>query len=452
MLEDVDVGRRPLTAYAHLVGNEVVEGIRQLAAPLRGARIAHINGTIYRGGLLRSIVPLYRDLGIQTDWKLIAPDPQFFTAMRALHNGLQGGSYEQGRAVRETYLMCCARSAQLLEEKYDFIIVHDPEAAAIRHFKGRDGARWVWRCHIDASEPNEAVLELMLPFLLEYDSLVFSMDSFAPPGLDHQRCATIAPAIDPLSPKHTPISRGLCDELRAWRGIDPLRPLVTQISRFDPWKDPLGVVEVYRLVRKDVPGLQLALLSSIDYDDPEVWDTYKALVDEVKGDDDIHVLTNLIGVGNVEINAFQLCSDLVLQKSIREGFGLVVSETMWKGTPVVANRSGGIPLQMEDGVGGFLVDDAEQCADRTLFLLRHPKEATALGSAGKERVRQRFVITRLLADELRLLVSLASNASLPAPSPIWNAPDCLPMSENGEDGPKPATDESQPPTVLRPPS
>jgi trehalose synthase len=439
MLEHVDVGRRPLTAYARLVGDEVVEGLRMLAAPLKGARIAHINATVYRGGLLRSIVPLYRDLGMHADWKLIAPDPQFFAVMRALHNGLQGGPYEEGRAVRETYLMCCARSAQLLDEEYDFIIIHDPEVAAIRHFKGRAGARWVWRCHIDVSEPNEAVLELMLPFLLEYDALVFSMDSFAPPGLDHQRCATIAPAIDPLSPKNMPISPGLCNELRAWRGIDPARPLVTQISRFDPWKDPLGVVEVYRLVRENVPGLQLALLSSIDYDDPEVWDTYKALVDAVKGDDDIHVLTNLIGVGNVEVNAFQLCSDLVLQKSIREGFGLVVSETMWKGTPVVANRSGGIPFQMEDGIGGFLVDDAKQCAERTLYLLRHPEEATALGSAGKERVRQRFVITRLLADELRLLASLAPNVSLAAASPIRNAPDRAPMSENGKGGPKPAT-------------
>jgi trehalose synthase len=442
MLEDVDVGRRPLTAYAHLVGDECVEGLRELAAPLRGARIAHINSTIYRGGLLRSIVPLYRDLGIQADWKLIAPDPQLFTVMRALHNGLQGGSYEEGRALEETYLACCARSAQLLEEKHDFIIVHDPEAAAIRHFKGRAGATWIWRCHIDASGPNEAVSDLVLPFLLEHDALVFSMDSFAPPGLDHQRCATIAPAIDPLGPKNMPISRGLCDKLRAWRGIDPARPLVTHISRFDPWKDPLGVIEVYRLVRKNVPGLQLALLSSIDHDDPEVWDTYKALVDEVKGDDDIHLLTNLIGMGDVEVNAFQLCSDVVLQKSIREGFGLVVSETMWKGTPVVANRSGGIPLQMEDGVGGFLVDDTEQCAERTLYLLRHPKEAAALGSAGKERVRQRFLITRLLGDELRLLASLAPNVSLPPPSPIQDAPDCLPMSEDGEHGSRLATDES----------
>jgi trehalose synthase len=163
-------------------------------------------------------------------------------------------------------------------------------------------------------------------------------------------------------------------------------------------------------VRKEMPALQLALLSTIAHDDPEVWDVYKILVDEVRGDQDIHLLTNLIGVGDVEVNAFQLCSDVVLQRSIREGFGLVVSETMWKGTPVVANRSGGIPLQMEEGVGGFLVDGpgaCEECAERTLYLLGHPQEARTLGLAGRERVRQRFLITRLLADELRLLGSLA---------------------------------------------
>ena len=247
----------------------------------------------------------------------------------------------------------------------------------------------------------------MLPFLLEYDALVFTMDRFIPPGLEHQRLATIVPAIDPLSPKNMALAGGICDEIRAWRGIDPNRPLVTQVSRFDPWKDPMGVIDVYRLVRKEVPGLQLALLSTIAHDDPEVWDMYKELVGEVKGDDDIHLLTNLIGVGDVEVNAFQLCSDVVIQKSTREGFGLVVSETMWKGTPVVANRSGGIPVQMGDGVGGFLVDNTEQCAERTLHLLRHPQEGRTLGLAGRERVRRHFLITRLLADELRLVASLA---------------------------------------------
>jgi trehalose synthase len=410
LLELVDVGPRPLNQYESIVGEETLEEIRELAAPLKGARIAQINATTYGGGvseLLRSIVPLYRGLGIECDWKIISAGPKFFTVTKALHNALQGASYELKQAARERYLMASTYNAQLLEAEYDFIIVHDPQPAAMRYFKGRAGARWIWRCHIDTSQPNETVLEFMLPFLLEYDALVFTMDRFVPPGLEHQRVATIVPAIDPLSPKNMALDGGICDEIGAWRGIDPNRPLVTQVSRFDPWKDPMGVIDVYRLVRKEVPGLQLALLSTIAHDDPEVWDMYKVLVDEVRGDDDIHLLTNLIGVGDVEVNAFQVCSDVVLQKSIREGFGLVVSETMWKGTPVVANRSGGIPLQMGDGVGGFLVDNTEECAEQTLYLLRHPQEARTLGLAGRERVRQRFLITRLLADELRLVGSLA---------------------------------------------
>jgi trehalose synthase len=410
MLDHVDVGPRPLSAYTHIIGEEVVEEIRKLAAPLRGARIAQINSTTYGGGvseLLRSIVPLYRGLGIQADWRLISARPEFFNVTKAFHNALQGLPYTLTRAARETYLTYNTRNAQLLDEDYDFIIVHDPQPAAIRHFRGPNGAKWIWRCHIDTSEPNEAVLEFMLPFVTEYDALVFTMDAFVPPGLEHQRVVTMTPAIDPLSPKNVGLSEGICQEIRAWRGIDPRRPLVTQVSRFDPWKDPLGVIQVYRMVREEVPGLQLALLSSMASDDPEVWEMYAEIVEQTRGDDDIHILTNLIGVGDMEVSAFQTSSDVVIQKSIREGFGLVVSETLWKGTPVVANRSGGIPLQMEDGVGGFLVDSTEECAARVLFLLNNRDEARKRGMAGRERVRQRFVITRLLADELRLLASLA---------------------------------------------
>jgi len=234
------------------------------------------------------------------------------------------------------------------------------------------------------------------------------MDAFVPAALSHQRVVAMTPAIDPLSPKNMGLSGAICQEILAWRGINPRKPLITQASRFDSWKDPLGVIEAYRLVRSEVPGLQLALIGSMASDDREVWEMYGKIVAEIRGDDDIHVLTNLIGVGDMEVSAFQTSSDVVIQKSIREGFGLGVSETMWKGTPVVANRSGGIPLQMEGDVGGFLVDDTDECARRVYFLLQNRDEARRRGLAGRERVRQRFLITRLLADELRLLTSLAS--------------------------------------------
>ena len=419
MLDHVDVGPRPLGQYGFIVGEETIEAIRELAEPLRDARIAHINSTTYGAGvceLLRSIVPIYRGLGIQADWKLILTDPQFFRVTKAFRNALQGAPYQLEQAARETYLSYNSRNAELLEEEYDFIIVHDPQAAAIRHFRGRAGAKWIWRCHIDTSEPNEAVLEFMLPFLAEYDALIFTMEGFVPAALKRQRVVTMTPAIDPLSPKNMGLPHAICQEIRAWRGVDPRRPLVSQVSRFDRWKDPLGVIEVYRLVREEVPGLQLAMIGSITADDPEVWEMYGRIVAEARGDDDIHVLTNIIGVADMEVSAFQSSADVVIQKSIREGFGLGVSETMWKGTPVVANRAGGIPLQMEGDVGGFLVDSTEECAQRVLQLLRDRDEARKRGQAGRERVRQRFLITRLLVDEMRLLLSLAPGAGTPVAS------------------------------------
>lgn len=420
MLDHVDVGPRALGPYGFIVGEETIEAIKELAEPLRGARIAHINSTTYGAGvceLLRSIVPLYRGLGIQADWRLISTDPQFFRVTKGFRNALQGAPYQLEQAARETYLTYNSRNAELLEEEYDFVIVHDPQAAAIRHFRGPAGAKWIWRCHIDTSEPNEAVLEFMLPFLAEYDALIFTMEGFVPAALKHQRVVTMTPAIDPLSPKNMGLPHAICQEIRAWRGMDPRRPLVSQVSRFDRWKDPLGVIEVYRLVREEVPGLQLAMIGSITENDPEVWEMYGRIVAEARGDDDIHVLTNIIGVADMEVSAFQTSSNVVIQKSIREGFGLGVSETMWKGTPLVANRSGGIPLQMEGDVGGFLVDSTEECAERVLFLLQNRDEAQKRGRAGRERVLQRFLITRLLADEIRLLLSLASGARTPVPSP-----------------------------------
>jgi trehalose synthase len=419
MLDHVDVGPRSLDPYGYVLGGGVVEQIKKQAAPLRGARIAHISSTTYGAGvceLLRSIVPLYRGLGIQADWKLILTDPKLVKVTRSFRNALQGAPEKLDQAARETYLTSNSRNAELLEKDYDFIFAHDPQTAAMRHFRGPAGAKWIWRCHIDTSEPNEAVLEFMLPFLAEYDALVFTMEGFVPDALKHQNVVTMTPAIDPLSPKNMGLSESICLELLSWRGVDPRRPLVSQVSRFDRWKDPLGVIEVFRLVRQEVPGLQLAMIGSIAEDDPEVSEMYRRIVAAARDDDDIHVLTNMIGVGDMEVSAFQTCSRVVIQKSIREGFGLGVSETMWKGTPVVANRAGGIPLQMEGDVGGFLVDSTEECVERVLYLLRDREEARKRGRAGRERVRQRFLITRLLVDEMGLLLSLASGAGTAAPS------------------------------------
>lgn len=227
-----------------------------------------------------------------------------------------------------------------------------------------------------------------------------------PPEFPLARVEIIPPAIDPESPKNIELDVGLARRILQWIGVDLDRPLVTQVSRFDPWKDPLGVIAAYRLARDEVPDLQLALVGSMALDDPEGWEIYREIREAAGGDPDIHLFTNLTGVGNIEVNAFQRLSDVVLQKSLREGFGLVVSEALWKGTPVVAGRAGGIPLQLQDGVGGFLVDSIEACAERTVWLLRHPDEARALAASGRAHVRERFLLTRLIADELRLSADL----------------------------------------------
>jgi trehalose synthase len=409
MLETVDVGTQDLDLYERSAGAEAVAQLRELAAPLEGARILHINATPYGGGvaeILRSEIPLLRNLGLLADWKLITGDQTFFSVTKAIHNGLQGAPRELTPAEQETYLTHSARNAQLLEEEYDLVVVHDPQPLPLLKLHGKGAARWVWRCHIDTSEPNPQIWDFLSPYLEGYDATVFTLGSFVPYDVPVERVEIIPPAIDPESPKNFELDARVASRLLRWIGVEVERPLVTQVSRFDPWKDPLGVIDAYRLIKPEVPGLQLALAGSMALDDPEGWEIYRQIQESAKNDSHIHLFTNLTGVGNVEVNAFQRLSEVVIQKSIREGFGLVVSETLWKGTPIVAGRAGGIPLQVRGGVGGLLVDSVEECAEKTLWALQHPEKARAFGAKGRELVRERFLLTRLIADELRLYGSL----------------------------------------------
>jgi trehalose synthase len=409
MLQLVDVGPKSLERYAQMLGQKTVDELRGLALPFRKARVAHINATSYGGGvseLLRSLVPLYWSLGIHADWLVIPGSSDFFDVTKGLHNALQGADFDFTEQARGIYLNHNQRIADALERNYDYVVVHDPQAAPLRALHGPDGARWVWRCHIDTSEPNPEVLAWLKPFFAEYDALVFTKQEFVPVGLRDRRVAIIPPGIDPLSPKNMAAPSDVCSQIVEWSGVNLDHLLITQISRFDPWKDPLGVIEVYRRVREEVPGTQLALLGQMALDDPEGWGLYQTILSQTVGDPDIHVLTNFTGIGNMEVNAFQCCSNIVLQKSLREGFGLVVSEALWKGTPVVAGRAGGIPLQMPEGTGGYLVDSIDECVEKTVRLLRDPREAQELGTSGRRHVKEHFLITRLLADELSLLRSL----------------------------------------------
>lgn len=409
MLQTVTVGRWSLSAYEGVAPEAVIERLRDYARLLDGARILHVNATAYGGGvseLLRSSVPLLRDLGLQVDWKVIGGNPDFFHATKALHNALQGAPGSLSEAEGAVYRECVQENAATLDGDYDFIVVHDPQPVGLLQAHGKGSTRWVWRCHIDTSEPNPDAWSFLAPYLEGFDAAVFTMPEFIPPGLPVSRTAAIAPAIDPLSPKNIDLDRRMANHILDWIGVDLPGRVITQVSRFDAWKDPLGVIDAYRLVREEIPDLQLALVGSMALDDPEGWDVYRQVSDAAGRDPLIRIYTNLTGVGNVEVNAFQRLSEVIVQKSIREGFGLVVSESLWKGTPVVAGRAGGIPLQMQDGVGGRLVQSTEECARALLELLCDPELAGALGQSGRDRVREHFLLPRLLMEELALFASL----------------------------------------------
>ncbi|HLH31210.1 MAG TPA: glycosyltransferase [Terriglobia bacterium] len=412
MLQLVDVGPRSLASYRKIAPDHVLDALLAVAKDLKGARVAHINATPYGGGvseLLRSVVPIMNDLGLVTEWKTIAGDERFFQVTKKIHNGLQGDAENLTEADREAYLGTSLRNAQFFQDDYDFVFLHDPQPAAIPGIRGKGNSRWIWRCHIDTSLPNPNTWEFFRPYLQAFDAAVFTMNEFVPPDCPVANVEIIPPAIDPLSPKNMPLADDTARQVLHWIGIELDRPLITQVSRFDPWKDPLGVIAVYEMLREDFPSLQLALVGSMASDDPEGWEIYDKIMKRERQDPGLHIFTNMVGIGNVEVNAFQRLSQVIIQKSIREGFGLVVSEALWKSTPVVAGATGGIPLQMADGVGGILINSIEECATAVRRLLLDPSLGKQLACAGKERVREHFLLPRLMLNELQLMKKLAGH-------------------------------------------
>jgi trehalose synthase len=402
--------------FRAVAGDAIVEEVIALAKDLKGLRVCHLNSTGFGGGvaeLLVRHVPLSRALGIQADWRLMLGKPEFFTVTKCMHNALQGAGVPPTDAQKKLYLSINRESARLLNTDYDVFVVHDPQPAAFKEAAGDRGAKWIWRCHIDTSAPNPAVAEFLLPFLQGYHAAVFTMAEFILPGLTLPHLAVIPPAIDPFSTKTMELPESICREVIANAGFDLGRPLVLQVSRFDPWKDPMGVVVAYRLAREEVPGLQLALIGSMAGDDPEGWKLLAQVQEETASDPDIQIFTNLAGVGNLEVNAFQRAANLVIQKSLREGFGLVVSEAFWKGKPMVCGRAGGIPMQFPEGFDKYLIDSVGDCAERMVDLLRDPDAGRAFGAAARERVRQAFLLPRMLRDELRLFKKVMGGTLTP---------------------------------------
>jgi trehalose synthase len=413
MLHPVNVGQKSLSDYATILGRGLVAEIQRLAEPLEGKRVVHLSATAFGGGVAEinyTLVPLMRSAGLDAEWRIIQGEDEFFNVTKKIHNALQGSPVGLTPEDEEVFQRYNALNAEDFDEsEYDFVLIHDPQPAAmIDHFPDRS-ARWVWRCHIDLSEPNRDVLDVLLPSLARYDAAIFHRPEYVPATEQLPEAFIWPPAIDPLSPKNMALSHEDAAYIVDQFGIDVERPLLTQVSRFDPWKDPLGVIDAFRLARRDNPGLQLALVGSMAHDDPEGWEYYNQTVEYAAGDSDIFILSNLNNIGAIEVNAFQVHSAAVLQKSIREGFGLTVTEALWKGRPMVGGRAGGIPSQIQDGETGWLVDSVEECADACREILADPAAAAVRGRKGKEYVRQHFLTPRLLRDWLALFNLLAGN-------------------------------------------
>jgi len=408
LLQEVALGHKTLTDYTHIVGKELTEQIRQLAEPLKGKRVLHVSATAFGGGvseILYTMVPLMRDVGLDAHWHVIFGKEEFFNATKLLHNSLQGAEETLSDEQWEIFDEINQINAEGLQGEWDVIIVHDPQPIGLLRGARAKSEHWIWRCHIDLSTPNPAPIGRLLPMIEEYDASVWHLEDYVPDGMGEHRedVRIIPPAIDPLSPKNMAFSPEDAAFVCRQFGIDVDRPLITQVSRFDPWKDPIGVIDAYREITEQVPEAQLAMVGSMATDDPEGMEYFQKTFEYADGDEDIKILSNLNNVGAIEVNAFQSQSDICLQKSIREGFGLTVTEALWKGRPTVAGNVGGIPLQIEDGVSGFLVDSPSQCAERCLEILRDPGLGKQLGREGKEHARRMFLTPRLLRDWLNLL-------------------------------------------------
>ncbi|MBI3450055.1 MAG: glycosyltransferase [Acidobacteria bacterium] len=405
--------RVALDDYAEAAGPEAVQQIRELARPLRGKSVVHVNSTRIGGGvaeILARLVPLMADLGLDARWEVIDGTPEFFSVTKSLHNALQGDSVTISTRQLDVYQEVSRRNAESLRDRLkdaDYVFIHDPQPAALlQHFADRRG-KWVWRCHIDVSRPFRQVWKILRGFIRPYDASVFSLAAFAQP-LSHPQYL-IAPSIDPLSEKNIPLDAGDVEEIALGFDLEPSRPVILQVSRFDRFKDPVGVIRAYRLVKPHIP-IQLVLAGGTADDDPEGAEVLSEVRAEAGDDPDIHVL-ELPPDSHRAINALQRHATLVLQKSTREGFGLTVTEAMWKEKAVIGGETGGIPLQVVNYHTGFLVSSPEGAALRMRYLLSRPELMATMGRKGRRFVRENFLLTRHLREYLTLILGLHYGAS-----------------------------------------
>jgi trehalose synthase len=396
----------PFGAYEGIVGPAVLRQLRQLGEKLAGTRVVHVNSTREGGGvaeILEWMIPIMRELGLKVSWEVIDGTPRFFEITKAIHNGLQGADVAIPVKGWKTWEDVNARNFKRLRpilEEADIVIIHDPQPAHLLRLCTRRRGKWIWRAHIDISRPFRPVWKNLKPTVEGYDASIFSMAQFAQP-LPHPQFL-VPPSIDPLSDKNRDLSPAEIEAVRGEYGLDPSRPLLVQISRFDRFKDPVGVIAAYRMVRKVAP-VQLVLAGGGASDDPEGKAILEDVMEAAGSDPDIHVLL-LPPDSHKTVNALQRLADVIVQKSTREGFGLVVTEGMWKGKPVIGGDVGGIRLQVVNHHTGFLVNTPEGAAHRIRYLLHHRDRIEAMGKEAREFVREHFLLTRHLREYLTLML------------------------------------------------
>lgn len=397
-----------LEDFRYIVPDEKLAEIYYRTRHLYGKHIIHINATYQGGGVAEILYPLsllMNDIGLDAGWRILHGSQEFFEITKSFHNALQGADLNLTKRKRHTYLSVNENFSRFTHLHHDCVIVHDPQPLSlIRSYE--KSQPWIWRCHIDLTEPHDDLWNFLKGFLLKYDQVVFSNEKYMKKDLPVDQ-RIMLPAINPLSQKNMDITSDVIKDNINRVNIPTDKPLITQVSRLDPWKDPEGVIDVFKLVKEEV-DCRLLFLYNVASDDPEGLRMYKKVLDKAEK----YVKTGdiLFVVGNHEllVNAVQRFSDIIIQKSIREGFCLAVTEALWKGTPVVASNVGGIPLQIEDGYNGYLLEpnDNQGFADRIVHMLKNKKELEFLGHNARETVREKFLITRLLSDYLYMINSL----------------------------------------------
>lgn len=399
---------KQLADYRGIVSDAVIDEIGVKARDLKGATVVHVNATNFGGGvaeILDNLIPLMNDIGLRADWRVLHGVPDFFEVTKKFHNALQGQDLVFDDQELQLFMFINEKFARFAFLDHDFVIIHDPQPAALVQYVAHTNP-WVWRCHIDITHPSAQAWSFMEPFILDYQRMIVSAEEYKKPDLRIPQ-QIMAPSIDPISPKNMDLPEEVIARYLDQYRIPTDKPFITQVSRFDPWKDPEGVLKVFELVKQQV-DCRLVYCYNMSADDPEGVKIYERMLQTAKPYLDSGDVLFIRGDDPVLVNVLQRTSSVILQKSTREGFGLTVTEAMWKGTPVVASNVGGIPTQIRDGVTGFLVEPLEldSCAEKVVALLEDTDLASRIGQAAREYAREHFLITRHLLDYLNLLLSL----------------------------------------------